>query len=354
LRFDYRHMLVITPHLNVHNLTGAAARIRLEEIAARLQQHPAVSAVALSDSTDFSNRLAISAGGLPPMNYNRVSTGYFSLMNLNLSKGRLFSAGETNVVVLSETAARAIFQNDNPIGKTIATRPFTTVRSSAGRKTAEMMIDQAQAETQSTVIGVVADSGLNRNSNVSEAYMPLTDESIAVAGLIVRTQGDPAAAIRELRAMASSPGLAPEARVLRGDVERIAGPPRGVLPGIMSLGASATMLAGFGIFGLVAFTVAQRTREIGIRIALGARSSHIVESLVWRYAAGIAIGGAVGTALAVMFGFLIRSRIADLDTYDPVSYIAAVATLSAVAVLAILVPAARALRINPATALRCD
>src|SRR5215831_4712995 len=77
VRFDYRHMLVIAPHLNTHNLTGTSARIRLEEIAARLHQHSAVSAIALSDSTDFSNRLAVSAGGLPPMNYNRVSTGYF-------------------------------------------------------------------------------------------------------------------------------------------------------------------------------------------------------------------------------------------------------------------------------------
>ncbi len=354
VRFDYRHMLVIAPHLNTHNLTGAAARIQLDGIAARLQQHSAVSAVALSDATDFTNRLPVSAGGLPPMNYSRVSPSYFSLMNLSLSKGRLFSAGETDVTVLSETAARSIFQNDNPIGKTIATRRFTMSRSSAGRKTSEMMIDQAQAETQSTVIGVVADSGLNRNSTVSEAYLPLTDETIASAGLIVRTQGDPSAAIRELRTMASSPGLAPEARLLRGDIEEVGGPPRGVLTGITSLGASATMLAGFGIFGLVAFTVAQRTREIGIRIALGARSSHIVESLIWRYAAGIAGGAAVGLALAVMFGVLIRGRITGLDTNDPVSYITAVATLSAVAMLAILVPAARALRINPATALRCD
>jgi putative ABC transport system permease protein len=319
-----------------------------------LQQHPGVTAIALSDSTDLSNRLPVSAGGLPPMNYYNVTASYFPLMNLAVSKGRLFSDGETDVIVLSETAARSVFQNDDPIGKTIATRRVTTVRSSAGRKTAEMMIDQAQAETQRIVIGVVADSGLNRNSNVSEAYMPLTDETIANAALIVRLQGDPAGAIRELRAAASSPGLAPEARLLRGDVEHIGGPPPGALTGIVSLGASATALAGFGIFGLVAFTVAQRTREIGIRIALGARSSQILQTLVSRYAAGIVFGAIVGVALAVMFGLLIRGRIVGLDTHDLVSYVAAVALLSGVALLAILLPARRALRINPATALRCE
>jgi predicted permease len=354
VRFDYRHMLAIAPHLNTHNLTGAAARIKLEEIAARVQQHSAVSAIALSDSTDFSNRLPVSAGGLPPMNYYNVSTSYFPLMNLSVLKGRLFSDGETDVVVLSESAARAVFQNEEAIGKTIATRRFTAIRSSAGRKTGEMLIDQAQSETQRVVIGIVADSGLNRNSSVAEAYMPLTDDGIAAAGLIVRTQGDPSAVIRELRAAASSPGLAPETRLLRDDVERIGGPPPGALTGIVSLGASATVLAGFGIFGLVAFTVAQRTREIGIRMALGARPSQILKTLAARYAAGIAVGAIVGIALSVMFGLLIRSRVIGLDIQDPISYGAAVALLLGVAVLAILVPATRALRINPATALRCD
>ena len=354
VRFDYRHMLVIAPHLNAHNLSGAAARIRLKEIAERLQQHPGITAVALSDSTEFSNRLPVSAGGLPPMNYYNVSASYFSLMNLVVLKGRLFSDGETDVVVLSETAARAVFQNDDPLGKTITMRRYATVRTSAGRKTAEMLIDQAQAETQRIVIGVVADSGLNRNSNTYEAYMPLTDETIAAAALIVRTLGDPADSIRELRAAASLPGLTAEARLLRGDVERVGGPPPGVLTGITSLGASATALAGFGIFGLVAFTVAQRTREIGIRIALGARPSQILEALVSHYATGIAVGATVGITLAVMFGFVIRGRIVDLNTNDPLSYVAAIALLSGVALLAILVPATRALRINPATALRCD
>jgi len=354
VRFDYEHMLVIDPHLNTHNLAGPAARLKLDEIGGRLQQHSGVTGIAMTDSPGFSDRPPVSGNGLPPMDYRNVSASYFPLMNLPLLRGRLFSDAEPDVVVLSESATRAIWPNDDPIGKTIAMTRFSSTRSNAGRRTVEMLIDRSQSQVQRTVVGVVADSGLNRTTNIAEAYMPLTDENISGAGWIVRTQGDPAVTIKELRTAASSPGLVPEARLMRTDVERSAGPPPGVLAGIGSLGATATLLAGFGIFGLIAFTVAQRTREIGIRMALGAGPAHIVGTLVFRYATGMGVGAAAGVSLAVMTGLLIRSQFLGLDTQDPVSYIAAVLLLTAVAMLAILVPAIRAIRIDTASALRWE
>ena len=351
VRFDYQRMLVIDPHLNAHNLVGAAARLKLEEMAARVRQHFGVSELALTDSPGFDNSPPVSGDGLPPMEYRNVSASYFALMNLPLLRGRLFSESEADVAVLSESAARTIWPNEDPIGKTITTRRFTSMRSNAGRRTMEALVDRSQSQARRTVVGIVADSGLNRTTNIAEAYMPFTDENVAGAALIVRTTGDPATTIRELRSAASSPGLVPEARLLRTDVEQRAGPPPGVLAGIGSLGATSTLLAGFGIFGLTAFTVAQRTREIGVRIALGAGPRHIIGSLVSRYAAGMAVGGTAGLALAVMVGLFLRNRFTDLDTQEPISYIAAVVLLAAVALLAILIPASRALRINPSSAL---
>jgi hypothetical protein len=184
--------------------------------------------------------------------------------------------------------------------------------------------------------------------------MPLTDENIAGAALIVRTQGAPANIIKEVRSAASSPGLVPEARLLRSQIEQRVGPPPGVLAGVGSLGATATLLAGFGIFGLIAFTVAQRTREIGVRMALGAGPMHIVGNLMARYATGMIVGAAAGVVLAVMVGLLIRSQFIGLDTADPLSYLAAVVLLAGVAVLGVLIPATRALRIDPSTALRWE
>jgi predicted permease len=354
VRFDYQHMLIIDPQLNAHNLAGAAARLRLDEIADRIQQHPGVAGFALSDSPTFSDRPPVSGNGLPPMDYRSVSISYFSLMNLPLRRGRLFSDGEEDVVVLSESAARAIWPNEDPIGKKIATTPLTWSRGTAGRRTMELLIDKARTQVQRTVVGIVADSGLNRTTRVPEAYTPFNDENIGVAALIVRTNADPVETIKELRSAASSPSLMPEARLMRTDVEQRMGTPPGVLAGIGSLGASATLLAGFGIFGLIAFTVAQRTREIGVRMALGAGPAHIVGSLMSRYAAGMSIGAAAGVALAVIVGLLIGSRFVGLDTQDPISYLTAVILLALIALIAVLIPASRALRIDPSSALRWE
>jgi len=257
-------------------------------------------------------------------------------------------------VVLSESAARAIWPAEDPVGKTIAQQPFISTRSGGGRRTVDLSMDRSRPQLLKTVVGVVADSGLNREKHIAEAYTPLTDESLGSAALIVRTHADPSKTIKELRAAASSPGHVSEAKLLRTDVEKSEGPPPGVLTGISSLGASATLLAGFGIFGLIAFTVAQRTREIEVRMALGASPGRIVGSLVSHYAIGIGTGAAAGVALAVMVSLLIRTRFNGLDTQDPMSYFAAIIVLAAVALLAVLIPAARALRIDPASALRCE
>jgi hypothetical protein len=347
-------MITIDPHLNAHNLAGPAARLKLNEIADRVRQHSAVAGLAFTDSPTFGGQPPVSSDRLPPMDYRNVSAGYFGLMNLPLLRGRLFSDTETDVVVLSESAARAIWPAEDPIGKTIAVTPFAAIRNSAGRRTTEMLINRSQPAMQKTIVGIVGDSGLKQTTNVSEAYMPFTDENIAGAALIVRMFGDPSGNIRELRSLAASPGLIPEARLMRSDVEQTGGPPPGVLAGVGSLGAAATLLAGFGIFGLIAFAVSQRTREIGIRLALGARSPDIVGSLLSRYAAGMSIGATAGVILAVMVGLLIRSQITGLDTQDPVSYIAAVVLIVVVALVAILIPASRALRIEPASALRWE
>jgi predicted permease len=349
VRFDYRHLLVIDPNLNSHNLTGVAARLKLDEIAGRIRQNPAVTGTALSDSANVPGNL-----GQLQMNYYNVSSSYFSLMNLPVLRGRLFSDAETDVVVLSESAARAIWPNEDSLGKTLTTSRSTAFRSNAGQRTMEMLIDRSQAQVQLTVIGVVPDSRVNRNTNVREAYMPFTDQNIAGAALIVRTQNDPGESIREVRSAASSPGLIPEARLMRADVEESMGPPPGVLAGVGSLGTAATLLAGFGIFGLMAFTVARRTREIGVRMALGAGPARIIGTLVARYAAGISVGSAAGVTLAVIVGRVIRSRFIGLDTQDPVSYVGAVIVLSGVTLLALLIPAIRALRVDPAAALRWE
>ena len=121
------------------------------------------------------------------------------------------------------------------------------------------------------------------------------------------------------------------------------------------LGAIGSFLAGIGIFGLLAFSVAERTREIGLRIALGAGRRGIVRTLFAQYTAPLAIGSAVGIALAFIAVRSIANQIIlGVDVFDPFGYLLGLGGFLLIVVVAILVPIRRALRIDPVTALRWE
>jgi len=141
---------------------------------------------------------------------------------------------------------------------------------------------------------------------------------------------------------------------MRTRAEQDAGPPPGVLLTLGSLSGTATSLAAVGIFGLIAFAVAQRTREIGVRMALGARPSDIVGNLLSQYSVAMSLGAAAGVALAIVVGLLIRSTIIGLEPLDPLAYTMGLMIFAVVAMVAILLPARRALRIDPASTLRWE
>jgi putative ABC transport system permease protein len=121
---------------------------------------------------------------------------------------------------------------------------------------------------------------------------------------------------------------------------------------VASLGGLATTVAALGIFGLVAFTVAQRTREIGIRMALGARSADILRTVLAQYAAPVIAGMSAGLAIAAAAYGIVRSVLAGIVALDPLSCAAAVLLFALIALAGSLLPARRALRIEPASALR--
>ena len=116
----------------------------------------------------------------------------------------------------------------------------------------------------------------------------------------------------------------------------------------------ATLLAFTGIFGLVAFAVAQRTREIGVRVALGARRIDVLTTLLAQYAMPVGAGSLGGILLAVAASQAMRGQLYGLPWLDPFSYATGTASLAAAAFVAMMLPAWRALRINPASALRCE
>ncbi len=172
--------------------------------------------------------------------------------------------------------------------------------------------------------------------------------------LIVRTASDPAAAARALRQIAAT--LDPDLRFEAIPLDRLLSlwllPSRVAAAGATILGLLALALASIGIYGVLAYVVAQRTREIGVRIALGASPAHVIRLILGEGSPLIAVGVVLGVAGAVAGAPLLRTVLLDVSTIDPLAFGAASLALTAVALCACYVPARRAARLPPLVALR--
>jgi len=120
------------------------------------------------------------------------------------------------------------------------------------------------------------------------------------------------------------------------------------------MGLLALLLAVIGLYGVVAFSVANRTREIGIRIALGATPSGVVRSLLTSFVLPLSVALSLGLVLAAALSFILRNELYGVNHLDPLSYLTAALTMAAVGALASLLPARRALKVDPMVALRCE
>jgi predicted lysophospholipase L1 biosynthesis ABC-type transport system permease subunit len=223
------------------------------------------------------------------------------------------------------------------------------------------------------VIGVVRDTGAQGLSphdtlprQPSQFYRSYAQAGLVPTTVIARTSGDAAALLgamqRELRAVdATLPVIT--AQTMAQDLERSQAAPKVVATCLGVLGGLAPVLASIGLYAVVAFAVARRSREIGIRMALGARSQQVVWSMARGVAALIGVGTSIGLVLTVLVMLALRATsgsadigIGNLDVYrptiDPVALLAIAAVTAVVGVAAAFVPARRAARMDPLVALR--
>ena len=272
--------------------------------------------------------------------YNIVSPEYFDTMGIKVQDGRGFSAADVEkgqpVAVVNETLARRYF-NGAAVGRHLA--------DSSGHAL--------------EIVGVVQ-SG--KWLTVAEdappiVYYPLAQLYSPRMSMIVRTGTAPdrvaAAVRREIRASAAD---VPVYRVvtLSAHVEEALAAERLSASLVSACGVLAAALAIVGLYGTVAYLVARRTREIGVRVALGAQPRHVM-FLVVRHGLGIALGGiAIGLAAAAGFGALLRSMLYGVTPTNPATHLAVALALTLVALLAAWVPARRAVRLDPARALTQD
>ena len=352
----------------IPELMAAGRRFQesLVEELARLEDLPEVEAVGLSSHLPLASRrggtttTVMPAGApepadpadLPRARLNVVSPGYLDAMRLRLVGGRAFTrldgAEGPPVLVINESLAREVFGGGEAVGR--------QVLSVAGR-----------AGDPAEVIGVVADvryEGLAAESR-NEVYVPLRQvERLRSLGgfasgtmVVVRTAGDPLVAVPFLReAVAAANPNATVDQVMTMDARLSAAveQPRFYAVFVGFFAALALFLAAFGIYALLSYTVSQRRREIGVRMALGARPGDVV-ALVVRQGAGLVAAGAVlGLFGAAGSSRLLESFLYGVAADDPLTFVAAPVALVGVALVACWLPGRRAARIDPMDALRVE
>ena len=277
-----------------------------------------------------------------------IGTDYFTTMGIPVKQGRAFNAGERfdspPVVIVNERFASKYFPGQNVIGKRIM--PGFAADES-GEKMREIV----------GVVGNVKHLSLRKEED-PEMYLPQTQMPFNIMSIVVRTTvANPStltSAIRkELAAMDSSIPLT-SVRVFDEYISRSLARPRFNALLLSIFAGTALVLTAIGIYGVMAYSVAQRTNEIGIRIALGAGQSSIFRLVVGQAMALVAVSLAIGLAGAFAATRLLNSLLFGVGAWDPVTFGAIVLLVSAVAFLAAWVPARRATKVDPIIALRTE
>ena len=344
ISYDLNRVIVIDPGPSFRQVPPPVARQSLADAAARLRLIPGVRAVTLSGIPGFGYRAwrERDPGSSQTLSLNDVDATWFQAMNTPLLRGRVFAPGEADVILVSQSAAHALWGDRDPLGETL---PIVS---------AAMRGDFTPRSRR--VIGVVRDTGtVSVDSRpVLEVYLPIEDQRAAWATLILVTDHDAQPLLSLVRSAAPFTGSGVAIFTLvsqfRDNMARI----RTLVTVADTLGSIATLLAAVGMAGLIAFTVTQRSREIGIRMALGASPIDVLRAILSQYTRPFGLGAAIAVPVSAGLAMMIRAVLYGLPPLDPVSYLGGLGVFVLIALVAALLPARRALRIDPASSLRHD
>ena len=277
--------------------------------------------------------------------YRVASPGYFEAMRVPVRQGRTFTASDRAdaplVVVVDEVLAERYWEGQNPIGKRIAWS-----QNEAGPEWRE-------------VIGVVAHvtMGGARDDVHTQMYVPAAQAPPGQAMIVARVSGNPAALAEPIRQVVM--GLDRDQPVFDAQTmsSRLAGStaqPRFTMLLLGLFGAIALALAGIGIYGVMSYSVTQQTKELGIRMALGAESRSVMRLVLNRGLVLAVLGVVIGLGLALALGRLVQSQLYEVSPRDPGIFLMVAVVLGVVAVLSSYLPARRATRVDPIVALRAE
>jgi macrolide transport system ATP-binding/permease protein len=288
--------------------------------------------------------------------YSYVTPNYFETMGIPMLRGRVFTRdeaeGQAPVVVISEATARRFWPNENPIGKRLRIGSDTPGMSFPGE------VDPFIPSSE--VIGVAGDVRSMDLTKVDESYiyLPLSQTRQWTSVLLARTGGDPALLLPTMgnevrREDANLPVLgAPLTAMLSTDPHFVISRVGGVLASI--IGGLGLLLACMGVYGMVSYSVAQRTREIGVRMALGAQRMQVLRLVMIEGLRPILLGMVIGVVGSAGLSRLVAATLFGLSPVDGISFTVVSLLLGAIALLATYMPARKAMRVDPMVALRYE
>jgi predicted permease len=350
--FDEEHVLMAHLDIRATGVDEERARFLYEDIPRRVAASPGVVAASVSHPPVLGGRMGWSitfpGTDLPRKGFSMhlVSPGYFDALGMRVLRGRGFSHSDSRdaprVAVVNETMAANEFGGRNAIGQRI----------------------QLDGEHDVEVVGVVSDA---RTLAVKQPILPLfylpvaqphgIPANIEPTSLEVRGTGDPSLLVEQVRrvvAEAQSGLPIADVRPLTEQVARSIVRERLLAVLASAFGLSALFLVAIGLYGVIAQWAAQRTRELGIRMALGATPAG-VRWLVLRQALSlVSVGLGLGVPAAVAVSQLLQGLLFQVDALDPRAMLGSALALAAVAAFAAYLPAHRASRVDPVTALRCE
>jgi putative ABC transport system permease protein len=363
-----QHLQAVDPGFSTERLLTMrvslpAQRYRREQIAAfgqqlceRLETLPGAQSVALASDLPLSGnssagpvelegKPATSAGDETRMYRHRVTSGFFRALGIPLIKGRDFTAGDhaqaPRVVIISETMARRYWPNEDPLGKRLR--------------------ETGAGDPWLSIVGVVGEvkyRGLPQNPNADpDVYFPLMQEPNKDLFLVVRSSGDPNSLVAAVRGVLQKLDPDLPAYNVTTMAERVANQTTqsrfsAWLHAIF--GGLALVLAAVGIYSVMSYAVEQRSREIGIRVALGARAVDVLAMVIGQGMKLALLGVALGLGAALGFTQLMKRLLFGVAAADPLTYGVIAFMLAAVALLACYIPARRATKVDPMIALRCE
>ncbi|MBO0727040.1 MAG: ABC transporter permease [Blastocatellia bacterium] len=352
--FRTDHLMMASVNVGLQGYDEARGRRFYKQLGERLQSLPGVERASFAgplplDQYDYGANVTIE-GRVPKTANERLKIGfsitgpdYFETMDTPIVEGRAFTDRDNEnaprVVIVNETMARRYWPNQNPIGK----------RMRLGGERSPWL----------EVAGVARDGKYYSPNEPQTDYffLPFLQNYDGRMTLIARATGDPEGVIagirREVKALDEQLPVY-GARNVSEFLDRVIGPSKAIAATVSGFGLLALLLAAVGLYGVMSYAVAERTREIGVRMALGAEPKDL-KTMILRQGLRLSLGGAaLGLAGAFGLSQLLRSLLYGVSATDPLIFGAVALSLMVVALVACWIPARRATKVDPMIALRCD